>query len=207
MLTQYHIEIMLASLGDRFSPRAMAVIIQTNIDQDRITGQIGHDEYHFDNNALDASYAFIEKQRTTILATLKDGNQLPAWTAFGRLTHTVQDLYAHSNYVELWRGLYPDAPPDEIDPLNQSLLESTELHSGKLYYPLEALYFIPRFREWTAARLPKDSHANMNLDSPESGENFAHAFSAAVKRTIHEYAVVIAALDSESVAAFNDRSK
>jgi hypothetical protein len=63
MLTQYHIEIMLASLGKRFSPRAMSVIIYANINQDRLAGQIGHDEFHFDNNAFDKSYAYIEEQR------------------------------------------------------------------------------------------------------------------------------------------------
>jgi len=207
MLIPYHRQITTEALKDRVSSRALEAIINGNLGLDSLSGQLGHDEYHFDNNAFEASYAFIEEQRAILIEALGDGSLLSAWVAFGRLTHTVQDLYAHSNYIGLWRGLHPDATPNQIDPLNQSLLRSSELHSGKLYYPFEALYFIPRFREWVAARLPKDSHAHMNLDSPESGENFAYAFSAAVKRTIHEHDLVIAALESGLVASFNDLSK
>lgn len=74
MLSQYHIEIMLASLGGRFSPRAMSVITHANINQDRIAGQFGHDEYHFDNNAFDKSYAYIEEQRAFAISSLRSGN-------------------------------------------------------------------------------------------------------------------------------------
>ena len=102
MLTQYHIEIMLASLGGRFSPRALSAIIQANLHQDRIAGQVGHDEFHFDNNAFEKSYAYMEEQRALTLSSLQKGDAPSAWAAFGRMTHTAQDFYAHSNYVTLW---------------------------------------------------------------------------------------------------------
>lgn len=204
MLTIYHRQITTEALQDKFSPRTLEIIITGNLGQDNLRGQIGHDEYHFDNNAFEPSRAFIEQQRAIIPAALGTGNLLAAWTAFGRLTHTAQDLYAHSNYVSLWRDLNPDAAPDEIDPLNESLLTSPNLRSGKLYYPFEALSFIPGIKEWAIARLPKDSHAHMNLDSPERGENFAYAYAAAVKRTIYEYEKVVAALDPNLVIVFTD---
>ena len=96
MMTQYHTEIMLASLGSCFSPRALAAIIQANINQDRLSGQIGHNEFHFDNNAFDKSYAYMEEQRVLTISSLNKKDTLAAWSAFGRMTHTAQDFYSHT---------------------------------------------------------------------------------------------------------------
>ena len=97
MLTPYHIEITHASLGDRFSPQALSAITYANIHQDRLTGQFGHDEFHFDNNAFEKSYAYMEEQRGQAIASVQKKDAPSAWSAFGRLTHSVQDFYAHSN--------------------------------------------------------------------------------------------------------------
>ncbi|MCK7481641.1 MAG: hypothetical protein M0C28_34065 [Candidatus Moduliflexus flocculans] len=90
------------SLGGRFSPRAMSVIIQANVGQDRLAGQVGHDEFHFDNNAFEKTYAYIEEQRALVVSSLKSGDANSAWQAFGRFLHSAQDFYAHSNYITLW---------------------------------------------------------------------------------------------------------
>lgn len=190
MLTQYHIEIMLASLGRRFSPRAMSVIIQANVGQDRLAGQIGHDEFHFDNNAFDKSYAYIEEQRALAVSSLKSGDANSAWQAFGRMTHTLQDFYAHSNYITLWLDRFAGQappPPPEIDPLDPGLIASPDLRSGKIYLPLEALYFFRKTRALALRWLPRDSHAWMNLDTPEQGFKFDYAMHAAIKRTVIEF--------------------
>ncbi|MDQ3005534.1 MAG: hypothetical protein M3R47_09155, partial [Chloroflexota bacterium] len=102
MLTQYHIEIISAALADCFSPRALSAISKANVYQDRLSGQFGHDEFHFDNNAFDKSYAYIEEQRSLTLSSLQKKEAPSAWSAFGRLTHSAQDFYAHSNYITLW---------------------------------------------------------------------------------------------------------
>ena len=204
MLTIYHRQITEKALQDRFSPRALEAIIAGNIGLDTLRGQIGHDEYHFDNNAFAASTAFIEAERARVPAAIGTGDLLAAWTAFGRLTHTAQDFYAHSNYVSLWRAAHPESAPDEIEPLNGSLLNAPGLRSGRLYYPLEALSFIPGIKKWVIPLLPKDSHARMNLDSPERGEAFAYAFSAAVKRTRHEYERTLSGLGEAGKAVFHD---
>ena len=52
----------------------VSVIIQANVDQDRITGQFGHDEFHFDNNAFEKTYAYIEEQRALVVSSLKSGD-------------------------------------------------------------------------------------------------------------------------------------
>jgi len=207
MLTHYHIEIMLASLGGRFSPRAMAVILQANVNQDRITGQIGHDEFHYDNNAFEKSYAYIEGQRALVASSLSSGDANSAWQAFGRMTHTQQDFYAHSNYITLWlhhfEGQTPPPPP-EVDPMDPSLIHSPDLHSGKIYYPFELMYFFRSTRAFSLRILPKDSHAWMNLDTPEQGIKFDYALQAAIKRTVIEFEKTTEGISEELCQLFLD---
>ena len=121
MLTQYHIEIMLNTLGGRFSPRAISAIINANIYQDNVPGQFGHEEYHFDNNAFQKSYAYIEEQRALTGSALQMNDAPSAWSAFGRMTHTAQDFYAHSNYITLWLARFEGRTP----PLRPRLIPLT----------------------------------------------------------------------------------
>jgi len=116
MLTQYHASITRKALSERFGPRALEAIVTANLGQDNLCGQIGHDEYHFDNNAFEKSYAFIEKQQALTVSSLGDGDVPAAWAAFGRLTHTAQDFYAHTNYVDLWLARFTDqAHPSPLE--------------------------------------------------------------------------------------------
>lgn len=210
MLKPIHAEITRRAVGEMFSPRALEIIITSNIKQDVLSGQLGHDEYHFDNNAFGKSKAYIEEQRALISSALERAEVEPAWEAFGRLTHTAQDFYAHSNYIDLWlacreSGMVPS--PSELDPLDPDLIDSPALRSGKLYYPLEALTFIPAFKKFVAPLLPRDSHAWMNLDSAERGPLFAYAFQAAVKRTRHEYELLKSAFSSDQSVLFQDSAE
>jgi len=208
MLTQYHIEIMLNALGNRFSPRAMSAIINANIYQDRISGQFGHDEFHFDNNAFEKSYAYIEEQRALVVTALQKKDARSAWSAFGRLTHTLQDFYAHSNYITLWLKRFDGQTPpssSEVDPVDLTLIQHPDLHSGKVYYPFEILYFIRSARAFSLSILPKDSHAWMNLDTPEQGFKFDYAMQAAIKRTVIEYEKTTSGFSDEMCKLFLDQ--
>ena len=208
MLSQYHIEIMLTSLGARFSGRAMSVIIQANVDQDRLSGLIGHDEFHFDNNAFEKTYAYIEAQRALVVSSLRSGNADSAWEAFGRFLHSVQDFYAHSNYITLWLDGFDQQThptPPEIDPMDPSLLNSPNLRSGKLYLPVEALYLFHSMRPFVRRILPHDSHAWMNLDSPEQGFKFDYAIQAAIKRTVIEFEKTTEGFSEEMCRLFLDQ--
>ena len=200
MLTQYHIEIMLDALGARFSPRAISAVANANIYQDRISGQFGHDEFHFDNNAFEKSYAYIEEQRALTITAMQKSDVRAAHAAFGRMTHTLQDFYAHSNYITLWLARYDNNPqsgverseqtiptPPKVDPLDPDVLHSPNLRSGKTYYPFEFLSSVRGTRRFSLRILPKDSHAWMNLDSPEQGFKFDYAMQAAIKRTVIEF--------------------
>ena len=209
MLIQYHKTITHKALDKRFSLGAMDVILAANLKQDNLlTGQIGHDEYHYDNNAIAESDCYIEEQRTLTLSALQNDDPLAAWVAFGRLVHTAQDFYAHSNYVDLWLSRFTDngrtpPPPAEIAPLMDELVCSPELHSGKLYYPWEIFAFIPLVKRFVIPLLPQDSHAHMHLDSPARGERFAYAFEAAVARTRYELDKTVAGLSSRQEALFS----
>ncbi|GAB4416329.1 MAG: hypothetical protein Kow002_02020 [Anaerolineales bacterium] len=205
MLTQYHAAITRKALKNHFSPITLDEIVSANLGQDDLlTGQIGHDEYHFDNNAFEQSYAYMEEQRALALTWLQHGDASAARAAFGRLTHTAQDFYAHSNYVDLWLAQFDKnpPPPGEIDPLVEELIRSPDLHSGKLYYPLEIFSFLPVAKKFVIPLLPKDSHAHMNLDSPEKGLRFAYAFEAAVKRTRFELDGFLSDVPANTQASF-----
>lgn len=206
MLIQYHESITREALSEHFSPRVLEFVLAANLKQDNLlTGQIGHDEYHYDNNALDKSDRYLEAQRLLTLSALRDDDLPAAWGAFGRLTHTVQDFYAHSNYVDLWlahtNGQSPPSP-SEIDPLIGELIHSSDLHSGALYYPLEILAFIPVVKRFVIPLLPKDSHAHMNLDSPAQGERFAYVYAAAVKRTKLEFERIVIGFSADQLSRF-----
>jgi len=207
MLTRFHIEMMHSALGDLFSQRALEKIITANVRQDRLRGQIGHPEYHFDQNAFDNSYAYIEEQRALTISALSSNDVHSAWSAFGRLTHTVQDFYAHSNYIDLWLACQPEGtrpPAAEVDPLDPELINSPSLRSGKIYLR-ELLTFIPLLKSFAMSILPRDAHGWMNLDSPERGSNFQHAFQAARKRTRIEFEKTTRNLPENLVTRFADR--
>ena len=207
MLGPFHVKIMHLALDDRFSARALRTIIKANLRQDHLFGQIGHDEYHFDNNAFDKSYAYIEQQRALTISSLAAKEVSAAWKAFGRLTHTTQDFYAHSNYVDLWLSRQPGgaaSDPSEISPLDIDLINSSHLRSGKVY-ALELLTLIPGLRPLFMPLLPRDSHGWMNLDAPARGPNFRYAFQAAAKRTRVEFERTTKDLPKESLQMFLDQ--
>lgn len=180
---------------------ALEVIITANLEQDSLRNQVGHDHFHYDSNSFVAADAYCTEMRHKTLAAIRRADVTTALQAFGRLTHTVQDFYAHSNYVDLWRDEYPEAAPQEINPQDQDILAHSGLRSGKLYYPFEALSFIGILKPLVVPLLPTDSHARMNIDDP-SRQNFDYAFFAAVKRTAAEYQGIVSNLSISEIVLF-----
>jgi len=174
MLIQYHESITRKALAKRFTPHALKAILVANLKQDDLlTGQIGHDEYHYDNNAIVESDRYLEKQRMSTLSALQKDDLSTAWAAFGKLIHTAQDFYAHSNYVDLWLARFDvdgrtPPPPPEIVPLVDDLIHSPDLRSGKLYYPWEVLAFIPAVKRFVIPFLPKDPTCTLILPRGEN---------------------------------------
>jgi hypothetical protein len=208
MLKIYHLEILQKSIGKRVSQRALDAIGAANIGQDAIRGQFGHDEFHFDNNAFAASYAYIEENRVLIRPALEADDVKSAWAAFGRLSHTAQDFYAHSNYLRLWMAEFDgeNAPPvPEVAHADPAFLQHPELCSGKLYYPLELLSYIPALKKYILPLLPRDSHAWMNLDTPAQGPLFDYAIAAAIKRTNDEWEKSVDGLSGALLHKFTEQ--
>ena len=188
MKRQYHIQITTDVIQDRVSPHVMEAIVRANTRQDNLRGQISHPEYHFDDNAFKEGWAYVARQGAIMLETVgARRDPRPAWQAMGRLTHAVQDFYAHSNYLNLWQAQYKPGempPPAEVNGLDSALLRHPDLRSGRIYYPLEALTFVPGLANIVRRWLPRDSHAWMNLDTPDRGPLFPYALAAARQHTL-----------------------
>jgi hypothetical protein len=193
--SRYHRAITYEALNGEFGSLVLETIISANLFQDRLRGQVGHAYFHFDDNSFQLAYQYMEVQRKSIYTTISQSmDPTPAWEALGRLTHTAQDFYAHSNYVRLWldsQKTEPQPTADAIDPLDEVILHSPQLQSGRIYQPLELITLLPGMDRWVKPLLPHDSHAWMNLDTPERGPLFIYALTAARKRTRYEFEQVI----------------
>ncbi len=210
MKSIFHKKITSEMLSPYFSPGAMTYIINANLRQDSILGQLLHNEFHFDNNKLREGYAYISQQQYLTIEFLTKGKPKKAWQALGRLMHTVQDFYAHSNYIALWvDSLQGKAPNiDDLTFNDAAIVTHPVFHTHKVYFPLDFVGIMPGMSKIVKKYLPSDSHAHMNLDSPESGDLFPWAYQAASKRTYHEFITLldrIKQIDHDLVNAFLDR--
>lgn len=190
MYHKYHRLITEQALQDSFGPTALQVIVKANLYKDDLISNLFKPQHHFINTVIEASLAYIEAQRHLVVHTLEHGDHMSqAWQAFGRLLDTTQDFYAHSNYVRLWTERFSEnvPPADKIEAMDQSLLNSPELHTTRTYRPLGSLGNLPVIGRWLFPFLPEDAHARMCLDSEANGPLFEYAFTAAVKRTVYEY--------------------
>jgi hypothetical protein len=190
MYLKYHRLITQQALQNNFGSTALQTIVKANMFKDDLISNLFNPEHHFIENTIEGSLAYIETQRHLVVCKLENGdNILAAWQAFGRLLHTGQDFYAHSNYVRLWVDRFAETvpPADKIEALDPSLLNSPHLHTVRTYRPLGSLGNIPVVGRWLFRFLPVDAHARMCLDSPANGPLFEYAFNAAVKRTAYEY--------------------
>jgi hypothetical protein len=208
MLGRYHTDITRQAIGAKVGPRALKVILRTNLGQDNLVHQVGRDYFHFDNNQIQASYAYIETQRLAVFSSLSRGDAHAAWRAFGRMIHTVQDFYSHSDYIPRWLSRFngeTPPPPGEIDPVLAEILEDPGLHTGMINPLLEALAFLPPLRKFVLPHLPVNAHAHINHDGPHISAQFDYVFAASVKRTRLEFEKTISRLSPEHLSDFIDR--
>ncbi len=206
MELEYHEIITRTALGEFFSEAALREIIAANFRQDSLANLIGKPYLHFDNDKIAESLAYINREMARLAAAEDESTR---WDAFGRLCHTAQDFYAHSNYVDLWlaeHGGPEKTSPAEIDGLAAHLLNHPALRTGSFYLLRDIVYYIPGIR--TLARkihIPTFSHEAMHLDTPARGAKFAYAMAAAVQRTRFEYRRAVDALSAQSGSAAVER--
>ena len=194
MNSLFHQLITIDALTDNFSAVALKEIVTHNIRQDSIKNQFFHDEIHFDNNKFAEGNQLIEYLHNNCVDSIKQDNFADARSYFGKLIHTVQDFYAHSNYARLTKTLFENKTPNNnhtLDCLNPAIIKSSLLKSHTVNFPFDYLCIIPLFARWFSKFCPEDSHARMNLDTPQSDGPFDLAYKLAVIRTRIEYQAII----------------
>ena len=190
----YHTLATYNAVGARFDDLALLQIIEANHAQDTILNQFrGH--LHFDNHiAQGRAYVEAERRNMGRLAATTDAGALLR-AAFGRLCHTTQDFYAHTNYIRLWlacHGGFDHTLPADIDALDASLMNHPDLRTGTFFLWRDWVYHVPGINRYARRiHVPAGSHEAMNLDAPTRGPEFAYAFRAACQRTQHEYQLAV----------------
>jgi hypothetical protein len=200
---KYHTGMLTSTLAAHFSPAALREVIAGNLRQD-YPPNLFKSSVHFDNCDFSGGLAYIEAQHALIA---KEDDPHLMRRAFGRLTHTAQDFYAHTNYVDLWLnrhgGLHHTRPGD-INGLDDDLHHSPQLRSGWFFWWRDIIYYLPLLRDFAKKYVVfADSHEAMNLDSPRSGPKFWYAIGAAKQRTVAEYRRVLQTLGPERAALFH----
>lgn len=184
MKTKYHIEITRNALQKHFSERALETVIQANIKQDRIAFQFGHDYIHFDGSAFESGFQFIAEQEKHAIEHLEHSEFDQARMALGRILHSWQDFFSHSNYVSLWLQQHQNHPSEEITIDDPKIFHHPDLESGKNYGVIEFFAMLPLLSTWIKPLMPADSHAKMNLDDPSASPDFEYAYWAAYKASV-----------------------
>jgi len=89
----------------KFQPKAIVEIRTANSKSDSVLGDFWNPEVHFDNEALPACSTRLINLREGVVKALVVGDAAPdgveARKLLGQALHTLQDFYAHSNWVEL----------------------------------------------------------------------------------------------------------
>lgn len=198
MKTLYHLEITTLALAPHFSAQALHTILDANTAQDKIRYQLGrHNHFHFDGSAFDEGFNYTSQQESLIPQHLAQGAFFLAQQALGRLTHTWQDFYSHSNYVQLWHKKFPGSQPKDINPTDLTIFSDPRLKSGKNNPVLECFNRIPWLSNLVNPLMPADSHARLNLDSPSAGMYFDFAYQAALCQTREVYDQLVLSLNQK----------
>jgi len=98
-LEKIHQEITRDELGF-LKPGKLTIINKQHIEEDNTLGRAGRDSRHFNDCEFEGASTHIRKQYTRLLRAVSDKKHDVAAERFGELLHTVQDFYAHSNWVE-----------------------------------------------------------------------------------------------------------
>lgn len=178
----------LSPLG--FSISAIDQVADANITIDRDEGS--NPATHADSEAFEAASALMRSRLRMTAISVINGDMKTARATFGYITHTVQDFYAHTNYVEYMPGapidlLHLTNPPSDVTCSKNSMKNG--LTSG--YYPDSS----------TPAK--KCSHSTLNKDSGNVTANGAKAVSYAESATAQMYGM----LEQEVISMSADQQK
>jgi len=164
-----HSEITKAANDGILNSKQLGLVIWYNILQDSHQTQSC---IHFDNCAFAEGLDYIGGEWDLVEAS-SDKYSDVALAAFGRLLHTVQDFYAHSNWIEL----HQDADPIPVWDLNLGSLPS-DIVSGT--------WFLGRPKKCPSGA---PTHGELNKDDSNSKEGKKEVGSGPNKgKTLYELA-------------------
>lgn len=193
MFPKYHKLVTTKAVGEYFDRVALKQIIRANTGQDSLQYQLGNTpHFHFDDNKIAEGLSYIDSEHKTIIELIGKRNAgILQRAAFGRLCHSAQDFYSHSNYVKLWIEVHNDrrmATPEAINGMDSIILKHSALRTGRFFVWRDWIYSTPLLKH-LARRIyiPPDSHEIYHLDSPEREPYFSYSLIAAQQRTKYEY--------------------
>lgn len=193
----YHTRITEAGLKPQgFSKESLHWIALGNISMDKFyTDEFSDDRRHFTDMTFDESEDFLEDKFEEIVegaGRAREDYQVYRQTLIdlGEFLHTVQDFYAHTNWIEKSLSMNPDSPvelaPDDFDDYPFSVISPYTLNNylppgevtnpenyqrafGHGFYSVEELAAMsPRERIEATANPSKGlSHLNLAKDNPE----------------------------------------
>lgn len=191
----YHRSITRTAIGEYFDPAGLETIIRGNISQDYPWNVIAIHR-HVDDSLFAKAESYILHEREQAVRAMNRGYRRQALATFGRLLHTRQDFYAHSNWAALWvarQGGPESCRPEAID-ICAAPLDEPELVSGKAAFHWFFACHLPLIGPWFQKFAPADTHEAMNLDHPGRGPLFPFAVAAATKHTRQEFGLLLADL-------------
>jgi hypothetical protein len=208
MLGRYHEEITRRILGKFFTPKTLKEIVRANIAQDTLPSLFGAGAHrHVCDCTVAHSLDYIAEEHAQIAELAQmPGREQEQRAALGRLLHTAQDFYAHTNYVALWLAEKGEAVLANLeidleinlegnDGLESHLWSHEHLQIAQWTAWREPLYYVPvigNLMRWIW--LPEASHEAIHLDSPDRGPRFQVAMAIAQQRTHKEYAQAVATI-------------
>ena len=199
-------------------------IIDANVDTDENAISFATSSHHFDNNQISESVSYINSlyRQALSYADPAQFNSNALAVVFGQILHTVQDFYAHTNWVELgktdlidsglgyWHDLTPytvhqgvmvvEGEPPPILTLSQQGAVVTVTTDDDQQYPglISGTFSIPG-SFGTADHLPANivmTHSDLNKDDA-SRTGYPVAYYLATQQTEHELDRLIALVNKQ----------
>jgi len=131
-----------ALIPEGLSDGARFAVEVGDLSQDLDIKTRGEPTHHFDDNTLLASAKGLDasqEQLNKLIAKtdLSDDDAVQILHEFGQRLHTIQDFYAHSNYIEHSLQANPELQPAQIPLMNFADIKSgkaSDIHTGFYYY-------------------------------------------------------------------------
>ena len=194
MNEEYHRQVTIDAIGNQLTAKELETVIAATVGQDRVLNWLTTPQRHYDGRYFAESEAYIAEERAHAIDAFRRGDRTAGLQALGRLLHTRQDFYSHSNWMRLCAA---DATTwNTEDPaICLAPQDAPGLFAAKAPFWIHVIYLIPVLGSLVKRfYLPADYHEAMHLDDPSRGPLFAPSLVAARKHTRLEWDKVMSTL-------------